>query len=296
VAARFWQVVLLLEVAFSAFLALAVCRAFSLPARAMLGLVPLIFVLLPWVLMLFVLVLRGPSDARGSARLRHVLSMEPGHFGAAVLAMSAERWAHRVARPPPNEGRRPVLLIHGLLCNRALWGPLRRRLGRAGWGPVCAVNLEPLMADLDRHAERIQHELVALQDRCEGERVTIITHSMGGLVARAALRAAGSAAIRRIITVACPHHGTLFGPHLNVAPLRQMRPTSPWLQALNAAQEEHSRVPVTSIYSLDDILIVPAPSAALTGARCRELRRLGHFGLLRAHGSLDRILDALAVE
>jgi pimeloyl-ACP methyl ester carboxylesterase len=288
-AARFWQGVLLLEVASSVLLGMAVRAAFSLPARALLVLVPVIFALFPWVLAACTLPL---ANVRASALLRSLFSMEPAHFNAAALVMSAEKWGH----PSTSDRRRPVLLIHGLLCNRALWHRLSRRLSEAGWGPVHAVNLEPLRADLDGYAKTIEHELAALQERCGGERVTIITHSMGGLVARAALRTVGSAVIRRIVTVACPHHGTLFGRHLSLKPLPQMRPASAWLQAINAAEELEPSVPLTSIYSLDDVLVVPPGSAALAGARCEVLRGLGHFGLLRAPGAIDRILGALAGE
>jgi len=300
-AALFWQGVLGTGIVLSVLLDLVARKVFGLPAGASLALLPVILVLSPWMLAGFALGVWRPhaqgASVRGLATLRSLLSMEPALWAVAALSMSAE-WSGRrtwgASQSPAV--RRPVLLIHGLLCNRALWRPLCKRLNRSGWGPVRAVNLEPLMADIDSHAKCIEHELLALQAHCGGERVTIIAHSMGGLVARAALRAAGPGAVRRIVTVACPHHGTLFAPHLKATPLRQMRATSGWLRALNDAQERRLPVPVTSIYSVDDPLIVPARSAALASARCQELRGLGHFGLVRARASVERILEALAVE
>lgn len=300
-AARFWLGVLGAQIVLAVSIDLLLCDAFSLPAGASLALLPVIVVLCPWILAGIALAVwypyGEPANAPGAAALRGLCSMEPAHLTRAALSMSLDLLGERTSRTSQSDtARRPVLLIHGLLCNRALWHPLRRRLNRSGLGPVRAVNLEPLLADLESHAKSIAQELLELQRGCEGERVTIITHSMGGLIARAAVRAAGPAAVRRIVTVACPHHGTLFGPRLRIAPLRQMRPGSPWLQALNAHQEQHLPVPVTSIFGLDDALIVPAESARLGGARCEAVRGSGHFGLLRAHGAVDRILDAVLLE
>jgi PGAP1-like protein len=307
VAARFWQGVLGAEIVLAALLDLLARAVFSLSAAAALALLPVVLALSPWIVAGLALALWRPHDQRSSlpgagavrrfTPFRGLFSLEPAHLTAAALAMSWDGLSHRASGAPQSgAAARPVLLIHGLLCNGALWGPLCKRLARSGWGPMRAVTLEPLMADIESHARRIAHELVALQNRCGGERVTIITHSMGGLIARAALRAAGSNAVRRVVTIACPHHGTLFASRLELGPLRQMRPASLWLQALNAVQEGRFSVPVTSLYSLDDALIVPARSAALAGARSRELRGLGHFGLLRARGSAERILEALATE
>lgn len=296
-AACFWQGVLGVEILLAVVMDLLARSAFALSGAAALALLPVLLALSPWILAGIALAIWRPSNAQRAGSLRRLCSLEPAHITLSALSMSAQ-WP---CNAPPGTSEscgagRPVLLIHGLLCNRALWRTLCKRLGRAGWGPVRAVSLEPLMADLDSHAQRIELELRALQGQCGGERVTIITHSMGGLIARAALRGAGSNVIRRIVTIACPHHGTWFAPRVKLRPVRQMRPGSDWLQALNAAQEGRFAVPVTSIYSVDDALIAPARSAALAGASCQELSGLGHFGLLRAGGSIERILRALAAD
>jgi len=127
----------------------------------------------------------------------------------------------------------------------------------------------------------------------EGARVTIIAHSMGGLVARVALRSLGSDVIKHIITLATPHHGTAIARVLQWPATRQMCPGSSWLAALNATQEGHWRVPVTSIYSLEDNLVAPARSPVLLGAKLHEMRGLGHFGLLASRRALDCVMRAL---
>ena len=58
-----------------------------------------------------------------------------------------------------------------------------------------------LAAQLDREIEDF------LQGAASGKLV-LVTHSMGGLAARAYLKRHGSARVAKLITLACPHHGT----------------------------------------------------------------------------------------
>src|SRR5258708_2818056 len=63
-------------------------------------------------------------------------------------------------------------------------------------------------------------------------RVTVIAHSMGGLGARAYLRTHGAGRVRKLITIATPHHGTVharFGAGDNA---RQMSRGSRFLEEL----------------------------------------------------------------
>jgi triacylglycerol esterase/lipase EstA (alpha/beta hydrolase family) len=168
-----------------------------------------------------------------------------------------------------------------------------KALRTQGLGPVRALNLEPLTADLDLQAAHVANELRRLRRECKGARVAIVAHSMGGLVARATLRLVGPDDISQIITLASPHYGSPLARLLPGLANQQMRPDSAWLATLNAAQEGRLPVPITCIYSAHDNLVVPACSAALAGARLLELRALGHLSLLSARRSINSVLAAL---
>jgi pimeloyl-ACP methyl ester carboxylesterase len=292
-AARFWRWVLgyALVFALAATAALAMIWPLSLAAALPVALAVLLAELLLAVLLSM---LRARAAEQVATRpgllaaLRTWVS-ESLYLGRAILAVSAN------PRPqtPPASSMRPVLLIHGFLCNRGVWSALRERLYATGLGDVVAVNLEPLCTDIEQQAAGVQPELLALHRRSQGARVAIVGHSMGGLVARVLLRNLGPGVISRIVTLASPHHGTRLVAGLRWPATQQLAQDSAWLRALNVSQEGRFSVPLVSIYSLEDNLVTPAASARLEGAELHELRGLGHMGMLRSARALDCVVAAL---
>jgi pimeloyl-ACP methyl ester carboxylesterase len=300
-AAILWRSALAGELALAIAFALAVTATGRLdPWTALpiaLGALLLILYLLAAGSMVLARALAGEPDAPLSVLwVARATLAESLNFGFAQLAMSAEPWLRGfdVEREANTAPIRPVLLVHGIACNRGVWRWLLRRLRAAGFAQVHALNLEPMRGDIDRHADTVEREVLRLHRAYQGARVTIIAHSMGGLVARAVLRSVGADVIGHVITLATPHHGAAIARVLHWPAATQMRPGSSWLTSLNAAQEGHWRVPMTSVYSLEDNLVAPARSAVLLGARLHEMRGLGHFGLLISPRSLDCVMSVLA--
>lgn len=235
---------------------------------------------------------RTPS-LRDTPYLLRALLTEIIDFNVAVAEMMASN--PPINGPPSGTIHRPVLLIHGFACNHSVWnswwlGALKKH----GFGPVRAIDLEPPMADMEHHAAHVERELRALSQECGDTSVDIIAHSMGGLVARAALRRVGPEVIGQIVTLATPHHGTVLARLFSQQGcLQQMRPESPWMIQLNADQEDAMGVPLTSIYTLEDNLLVPARSPILRRAHLIELRGIGHMGILASKRAIDHTIKAL---
>jgi pimeloyl-ACP methyl ester carboxylesterase len=293
VAARFWRCVLGCEL-----LVAAASAWFSTPAHDWLAVLAIalgLFVALQFVLVgasfLAAQLMEGKQRARGGAHWRAWIS-ESLHFLRVQLAMSAPRACVTRGWPSMEPAQRPLLLLHGILCNHGVWRRLAGRLATAGFAPIAAPDFEPLDAGIDVYRECAERELLALHRHC-GRPVAIVAHSMGGLVARSLLATLGPQVISGVVTVASPHHGTTLARCLPITAARQMRPESPWLAALNAAQEGQFAVSFTSIHGREDNLVVPAQSAVLRGAESCDLRGLGHFGLLRSRRALDAIVNAL---
>lgn len=300
-AALYWRLLLLGELglaAATATVARVSCNA-SLGMAISTGLGVLL--LLPGILAGVSFVVAGlvrPSkdSSQGCIGLLRAWVRESIALQRAALAMSVELW-RRFESPPVQRAHgpaNPVLLIHGVVCNRGVWRPMARALRAHGLGPIAAVNLEPPLGHIGSHAESVAREIRQLRRVCGGARVAIVAHSMGGLVARDVLRVLGPNDISRIVTLGSPHHGSLLARALPGLPFREMEPGSRWLADLNAGQEGHFQVPITCIYSAHDNMVRPTWSAALEGATRIELEGLGHLSLLSARAVVDCTLAALA--
>ena len=100
-------------------------------------------------------------------------------------ADGAGMWALR--DPPARPACNPVLLFHGVGCNAGVWTWLcRASLPRSTVPSTrCPMARRKLRSTLRRSA---RHEDRAIRAATGAARVTLVTHSMGGLVARAYLR------------------------------------------------------------------------------------------------------------
>ncbi len=198
-------------------------------------------------------------------------------FAAFVVIQPFERWwmgADAVGKLDP--GRVPVLLVHGYLCNRGLWWRLRRRL-RARRFAVATINLEPPLAGLDRLAAQLDERIDALLAETGAEKVMLVTHSMGGLAARACLRRRGAVGVAGLVTLAAPHHGTRIARLGLGRNAREMQPDSEWLRRLNG--EPPPPIPMATLWSRDDEIIDPPETSRLAGARETILDGVGHIAM-----------------
>src|SRR5207245_1510703 len=132
----------------------------------------------------------------------------------------------RVRPLEPGDPHPPVVLLHGYAQHPANFLWLARRLERDGWRHLYAVAHTPVGGDIERSARRLGETLDRVRRASGASRVDIVAHSMGGLVARAYIRARGHASgVGRLITLGTPHQGTEIFPRFRLDPMvAQMRP------------------------------------------------------------------------
>jgi triacylglycerol esterase/lipase EstA (alpha/beta hydrolase family) len=195
----------------------------------------------------------------------------------------------------------PVLLLHGYGCNSGYWSALTPLLDAARISHA-TLDLEPVTGDIDGYVPAVQQAAEALCAAAGAPQVIVVAHSMGGLVARAWLRAHGAARVARVITLGTPHHGTSlagFGVGRNAAQMRRLRPqppaddclANPWLDELAAAESLETRALITSIYSHHDNIVSPQTSSFLEGARNLDFGGVGHVALGRNRRVLERVMQ-----
>jgi len=175
----------------------------------------------------------------------------------------------------------PIVFVHGFLCNGAAWWWMRRALAKHGIKRCYTLNLEPIFGNIDNYAQQLKQRVDEVRNETGVERIVVVAHSMGGLVARSYLQNLdGKDCLAGLITIGTPHHGTALAALPVAENIRQMELNSSWLSALNATESEPSTVPVISIYSAHDNIVSPQSSAKLIHAENFFLSGVGHVAML----------------
>ena len=231
-----------------------------------------------------------PSAFRLGPKARLRLLAEEFKASMLVTSWQVPR-ACAATRIHPDSRHVPVLLLHGYGCNSGYWTHLTPLLDAARISHA-SVDLEPVAGSIDAYVPLVEKAVQDLCARTGAQKIAIVAHSMGGLVARAWMRDHGTRRVARVLTLGTPHHGTAlarFGLGQNAF---QMRPGSPWLQALAQGEDAATRALVTSLYTHHDNIVAPQESSRLPGARNLEFGGIGHVAL----GSNPRVLAAVMQE
>lgn len=199
-----------------------------------------------------------------------------------------------MAAPPP------VVLLPGAFGQELVyWNVWQWFLERDGFHVYPASFPRFTFSDLRLSARYLADKVEEVLAVEEAERVALVGHSMGGLIARHYLKSlGGSRRVSRLCCLGTPHHGTwtaLTAPVL--AGTRQILPGSQFLAELNDPARDHGGVPILNVWSRWDGIVIPSQSAVLDapGVENREIPRAGHWGLLvsrRAYGWIRETLEA----
>ncbi|MFD3869847.1 esterase/lipase family protein [Streptomyces sp. NPDC058623] len=186
---------------------------------------------------------------------------------------------------PAHPGQRPpVLLLHGFTDNRSVFVLLRRALGADGLRRVETYNYSPFTRDLRVTARHLARRIEELCERSGQDRVDLVGHSLGGLVARYYVqRLGGDARVRTLVTLGTPHTGTRVAPFMDAHPLvRQMRPESEVLTELRAPSPG-CRTRCVAFWSEFDTLMAPTGTARIEhpdlDATNVQVTGIGHLAL-----------------
>ncbi len=239
---------------------------------------------------------RWRASAPPDRRLRPVQWLRLYFHEFVALALSAPKMvAYRLLLrdPPPAPAADPILLLHGLGCNAGVWTGFARHLAAENLGPVYTLSYGPPLASINLFAEQLHAKIGEVRAATGAAQVSIVTHSMGGLVARAYLRRYGGAGVRRLVTIGAPHHGSRHAMMMFGTALVQMRPGSAFLATLNAAPADVLGVPIVSLWSWQDTMVTPQTSSLLPYARDIAVSGIAHNALLTDRGVWARVAEEL---
>jgi triacylglycerol lipase len=213
----------------------------------------------------------------------------PGAQPAAVRALFAE---------DPLAAHIPVVLVHGLVDNRSIFTLMRRALKRRGFAQVCTWNYSPWQRDVESAAEALGRHIERICRETGHERVHVVGHSLGGLVARYLVqRLGGDRRVESLVTLGTPHAGTRWAHMLPTPLVRQLRPGSPLIQELDQPAPS-CRTRITAVYSDLDQMVVPSSAGRCDHpdlqARNVLVRGVGHMSLPIHKGVVDEVAATLA--
>jgi pimeloyl-ACP methyl ester carboxylesterase len=180
----------------------------------------------------------------------------------------------------------PILLVHGFMDNRSVFAVFRRALRRRGFGVVHGVNyslLTALTGDIRMAAHELRRHVERLRERTGSDKVHVVGHSLGGLIARYYVqRLGGDEAVHTLVTLGSPHGGSATAYLLPTPLTRQLMPGSDLLTEL-AEPAPRCRTRFLVVWSRMDQLIVPQRNARLVHPDLHvdtlELADVGHMSL-----------------
>ena len=190
-----------------------------------------------------------------------------------------------------------MLVVHGLWDSLTRIDPMLRGLAQRGIREPSSFDLEPAdgRAPIPELARQVQIHADVLLERSQARRIDLIGFSMGALASRYYLqRCGGRDRVRRFISISGPHAGTWTAYALPFAGVRQMRPGSSLLRDLDADPDPWGEVEVHCLYTSLDLMIVPATSSVLRGARATHCVRVPlHRWMISDPGVLDLVARCL---
>ncbi|MFL6239953.1 MAG: esterase/lipase family protein [Actinomycetes bacterium] len=177
----------------------------------------------------------------------------------------------------------PILLLHGMVDNRSIFTLLRRGLRRRGFGRIVAINYSVLTHDIPSAARSLAGRVERVCAETGYERVHIVGHSLGGLIARYYVqRLGGDERVHTLVCLGTPHGGTHAARLLPRRIAGQLRTDSDVIAEL-AQRAPGCRTRFISVWSDLDQLIVPKRSARIDHPDLHAhnvfVRGLGHLSL-----------------
>lgn len=187
----------------------------------------------------------------------------------------------------------PVLIVPGFMGPGFLLWPLELFL-RAHGRRVKILNTFPALGGVEAHAKRVAKAIDKLCEETGAARVDYVAHSMGGLAARYYIRhLEGASKIRRLVTIATPHHGTALAQVRLTRSARDMLPGGDFLLALGD-EERLEGIRCTNIRAGWDQMVWPRNSGVWgEHAKDHELAFAEHWAIQADPRALALVLAAL---
>jgi pimeloyl-ACP methyl ester carboxylesterase len=234
---------------------------------------------------------RAFASFRPSALLRlrgHAVEVAAASFDLGLRLL----WMLHLLPEPSDPGSgTPIVLLPGFSENAgALWW-FARKLHRRGFRPVL-IDFPSTFDSIPDNVAFLRQRLSVLRSATGSERVAIVAHSMGGVVARALVLSEPEHGVLTVIALASPFRGThlaRLGALFRVgSSVIDMAPESAF--AGRFLPSAAASIPIRSIIGGQENIVSPAWSCVLPGCETHVLSLpVGHDAPLHLLESFERV-------
>lgn len=195
--------------------------------------------------------------------------------------------------PGQPDGHPPLIFVHGLGGNRGNFLLMAWYLHHRGRKRSYKIHF-----DLDQSVDEMAAALAKfIRDvkKATGEKqVDVVAHSLGGIIARLAIteHRLGSS-VKTLITLGTPHKGTYSARFASTEKTKDLRVGSGMMKRL-CGRPLPKTLRCVSFWSRNDVMILPAESAALECGEAVDMTPFTHFSYLidpRSWGAVAAALD-----
>lgn len=188
-----------------------------------------------------------------------------------------------------------VLCVHGLNMDGSCFWGMRQFLANSGYDSS-TINLGLPYTPVEKYVSRLERRIEALINELGERKISIVAHSMGGLITRLVLQKRTDLInnISVVVTLGTPHYGTssLSRFHSNwIDTLFNTK--SKFLADIPAFNDISSDLAAYSVASHHDFIVFPEKLALLSGTEHVVLQHISHVGLLTESRSHTIVKDCI---
>jgi len=203
---------------------------------------------------------------------------------------------HKNEMDQPIGTQRPVLLVHGHSSFSGIWSYIKHRLNTANVGPIYTVELGKTSNPIPKHAETLQKKIEKIAKKTGRSDISLIGHSMGGLVNGEYLtKMASHRTVKDFASLGSPWCGTTMARFSSSRSAKQMRHCSRYVMDLAHRVQNVASTRFLFIGSKADAVVRPATSPYLTTRKVsyKVFKDLGHTQMLFSDRVADTLIDFL---
>jgi triacylglycerol esterase/lipase EstA (alpha/beta hydrolase family) len=202
----------------------------------------------------------------------------------------------RIPKVPVKDSGNPILFIHGWGCGSHAFIIMYYFLKHRGFNNCHFLTYRPIFADAAVLAKQVSEKIDDVVQNTGAEKVTVIAHSMGGVLTRYAIKHfEASQKVDKLIALGGPHMGSRISAFMPIGKnTLQMAYKSEFLTDLADDTLTPGEPDYISIYSDFDNFIIPQDSSDLgDGAENIKLPYHGHAYLLYSCHVFQLVLKEL---